>query len=170
MFELIENNSTTCKVVLSIGSNIGNPKQNIDLAIDLLLQYSVLEDIKISSYYLTEPNGYITNNWITNVSVSGNTKLTPFTMLFFIKSIEYHLGRIKKQVISDRLIDIDILLWGDKSINTKHLEVPHPRLHKRKFALIPTIEIEPNFIHPAFCTNLETILKECPDTSQVIKQ
>ncbi len=170
MFEQIQTKSTLHKVVLSIGSNINNPKQNIINALHEIERSNLLKVSKVSSFYLTEPNGYKTSNWFWNVSATVWTDLDPFLLLFFLKSIEYHFGRQKQDRLADRDIDIDILLYDSKLMDSKYLQLPHPKLHKRKFVLIPTIEIEPNLIHPYLNKTLETLLEECKDTLKVIKQ
>jgi len=170
MFEHIENIPKTHKVVLSIGSNLNNPEQNIKDALQEIENSNLLKITKVSSFYLTEPNGYKTANWFWNVSITGWTDLDPFSLLFFLKSIEYLFGRQKQEEFADRVIDIDILLYDRKLINSKYLQLPHPKLHKRKFVLIPTIEIEPHLIHPYFNKTFESLLEECNDTLKVIKQ
>lgn len=170
MFEQSENKYATHKVVLSFGSNIKNPKQNIIDALQAIEKSNLLQVSKVSSFYLTEPNGYKTANWFWNASATAWTDLDPFLLLFFLKSIEYQFGRQKHEQLADRVIDIDILLYDEQIINSKYLQLPHPKMHKRKFVLIPTIEIEPNTIHPYHNKTLETLLEECTDTLKVIKQ
>ncbi len=170
MFELIDYQSTKHYVVLSIGSNIGNLKLNIEKAIELLINSNVLQNIHQSSFYLTEPNGYVTERWFMNVSIKAETELNPFALLFFLKSVEYQLGREKSDELSDRIIDIDILFYDTISINTKYLILPHPKMHNRNFMLLPTIELLPNFEHPILQKTLVNVLNDCQDTLKVIKQ
>lgn len=170
MFELIDNSASQHKIVLSIGSNIGKSRNIIDNALNLLISSGVLTNVATSSYYLTEPNGYQSQNWFLNISLSATTELDPYSLLFFIKSMEYQFGRIKTEELTDRIIDIDILFFDGLSINSKYLVLPHPRLHQRNFVLIPTIEIEPDLVHPVFQKSLQNLLNECNDNLKVIKQ
>lgn len=170
MFELIDYRESLHKVVLSIGSNIGESRNNIDIALKLLISNDVLQDVIPSSYYITEPNGFQSKNWFVNISISATTQLDPFSLLFFLKSIEYQFGRTKEEDISDRIIDIDILFFDGLCINSKYLVLPHPKLHQRNFVLIPTIEIEPDMLHPLLKKSLQNLLKECKDKLKVIKQ
>lgn len=157
-------------VILSIGSNLGDRKANIQKAIELVATSEVLFDIKKSSYYETEPFGFESRNWFVNVTIIAKTKLEYTELLFMCKSIEYMMGRRWQMNISDRVIDIDILFYDNISIKSKFIEIPHPRLHQRKFNLIPTIEVLPNFMHPVLNKTLESLLGECSDSSVVIKQ
>lgn len=170
MSELIDYSASLHHVVLSIGSNVGNLQQNIEKAIDLLSKTEIIVEINKSSYYLTEPFGYDTENWFLNVSIQGKTLLDPFLLLFNLKSIEYQLGRKGKTELADRIIDIDILFYDLLTINSKYLTLPHPRLQTRNFMLLPTVEILPNLIHPTLNKSLQNVLTDCKDTLKVIKQ
>lgn len=170
MFEQSNHITKAHRVVLSIGSNIGDLKRNIEKTLDLLSATDVLYDIHKSSFCLTEPYGYNTDHWFMNISVDAKTELDPFSLLFFLKSIEYQFGRKKSDEITDRIIDIDILFYDTISIDSKYLTLPHPRLHNRNFMLLPTNEILPNLIHPTLNKTIETLSIDCEDTLRVIKQ
>jgi 2-amino-4-hydroxy-6-hydroxymethyldihydropteridine diphosphokinase len=80
------------------------------------------------------------------------------------------MGRLRSgEGYSSRLIDIDILLYGNIVMNTKSLVIPHPRLHERKFVLVPLCEIAPDLIHPVLKKDIKTLLKECTDSGEVKK-
>ena len=80
-----------------------------------------------------------------------------------ILAIERQMGRVRNEKWGERIIDIDILFFNDEIIELEFLTVPHPRLHERRFALLPMSEIGPGFIHPVFQKSIETLLEECAD-------
>lgn len=166
---LKNNNLHKIKVILALGSNIGDRVSYIRKAIDLLKEINALESVKISSYYVTEPYGISNQNWFINAAISGFTTLNETSLLNICKSIEYYLGRQVRSRWSEREIDIDILFYGNKISKNKLLEIPHPEIHLRKFVLQPLVEIEPNFIHPILLKSVSNLLQHCKDNLQVIK-
>ena len=132
------------KVYLGLGSNIGDRKDNIDSAIDMLKNHGSIEVKRISSYYETEPIGYEDQNWFLNVVLEINTTLKPYDLLEFCSSIEEKLKR--KRVIrwGPRTIDVDILIYEGFTSKDERLTVPHPRMTDRAFVMIPLYEIAPN--------------------------
>lgn len=133
------------EAILSLGSNMGDRKLNLDLAIESLKNIPHLDVIKISSYYETEPFGVPdSQEKYFNCCVKVSTKLEPFALLGVCLGIESALGRRRTYRFSPRTIDIDIIFYGDMKINEKHLIIPHPRFHERDFVLTPLKEICPN--------------------------
>lgn len=156
-------------VFLSIGTNLGNRQKNLENTI-LLLQKSNVSVEKISSVYETEPWGFYSNNMFFNICISAKTIINCFDLLNIIKSIEKEMGR-KKCGLSydDRIIDIDILFYGNFFVNTNTLIIPHKELHKRRFVLEPLNEIAPDFVHPLLNKTINKLLKQCNDTHKVYK-
>ena len=130
---------------LSLGSNIGNRKKNIEKAL-VQLEKNSIKKIKLSSFYETEPVGPVQRNFY-NIAGKFKIELTPFDLLKKIKEIESLLGRKKTYRWGPRVIDIDILFYGKKIIKTKNLIIPHKEICKRLFVLIPLNEIAPNLVH-----------------------
>jgi 2-amino-4-hydroxy-6-hydroxymethyldihydropteridine diphosphokinase len=131
------------RVLLGLGSNVGDKEANLRAAVRLLPQPLVA-----SSLYRTEPVGYIEQDSFLNAVVSVETKLTPKELLDVILDVERRLGRVRTFRNAPRAIDIDILLWEDLVLHDEELEIPHPRLHERAFVLEPLSEIAPDAIHP----------------------
>jgi 2-amino-4-hydroxy-6-hydroxymethyldihydropteridine diphosphokinase len=104
--------------------------------------------IKSSSIYETPPWGVLDQPPFLNQVVEAHTDLSPLELLTFIKQIELEMGRVKSERYGPRLIDIDILLYGDQIINLPDLVIPHPYMIERAFVLVPLTEIQPNLVIP----------------------
>jgi 2-amino-4-hydroxy-6-hydroxymethyldihydropteridine diphosphokinase len=134
-------------VYLGLGSNIGNKKANIELAI-MEIRKSVGDFLRRSSYYETEPWGFESKNYFVNNVICIATALSPFQLLQAAQEIERKLGRTEKSVngvYHDRTIDIDILLYDDITLNTSELTIPHPLMRERDFVMKPLHELLPSF-------------------------
>ncbi|MFW9596665.1 MAG: 2-amino-4-hydroxy-6-hydroxymethyldihydropteridine diphosphokinase [Paludibacter sp.] len=132
------------KVFLSLGSNIGNKEQNIVEAIAIIgSEVGVIR--KVSEYYYSKAVGFISENDFVNVAVLLITNLEPLKLLYEIERIEKEIGRKQKSIngYTDRIIDIDILLYDSITIDTEKLKIPHPRMLERDFVKIPLSEIAP---------------------------
>lgn len=134
-------------VYLLLGSNLGNRKEILDKAVELLSQKIGLIILQ-SKDYETAPWGVTDQPDFLNLAVSIHTKLKPLEILEITQSIENQLGRVRKEKWGARLIDIDILFYGNEIIDEPILKIPHPLLQERDFALTPLTEIAPNFVHP----------------------
>lgn len=138
------------KVYLGLGTNLGDMESNLRNAL-LEIEKRIGSIGSQSAFYLTEPWGFESSNKFLNMVVEINTDLTPFELLSATQAIEKDLGRQSKSLngmYSDRLIDIDILFYGQEVIRDEVLTIPHPLLHKRDFVLIPLKEIASEWIHP----------------------
>ena len=122
-------------VYIGIGSNLGDRKANIEKAIRLLSLIKGLELDGTSSIYETEPVGGPPQSKFLNGALRIKTSFSPFRLLTELKKIEKRLGRKRGVKNGPRTIDLDILLYGNKKVNTRALKVPHPRMHKREFVL-----------------------------------
>jgi 2-amino-4-hydroxy-6-hydroxymethyldihydropteridine diphosphokinase len=132
---------------LGLGSNLGEREENLRQALTLLSLKVNLEEV--SSVYETEPVGYKEQPLFLNLVCRITTNLPPDELLHFAKDIETSMGRASSgQVNSPRPIDIDILFYDNKIMETQDLTIPHPRLHDRAFVLIPLNEIAPDLVHP----------------------
>jgi 2-amino-4-hydroxy-6-hydroxymethyldihydropteridine diphosphokinase len=132
---------------LCLGSNLGEREANLGNALALLSRKVTLDDI--SSIYETEPVGYKEQPLFLNLVCRIYTNLPPEELLCLAKDIETKMGRVPSgQINSPRPIDIDILFYDNKIMETQHLTIPHPRLQDRAFVLIPLTEIAADFVHP----------------------
>ena len=154
-------------VYLSLGSNLGKKKENIERAISFLKEKGIVK--KISSFYKTEPVDVRDQPWFVNCVVEAETVLSPEKLLVFTQSIE---KRLKKRILrrkGPRTIDIDILFYDNKRINKKNITIPHPRLHNRNFVVIPFCEINPHFVHPVLKKTMADLCNEENETQKIIK-
>jgi 2-amino-4-hydroxy-6-hydroxymethyldihydropteridine diphosphokinase len=142
-------------IYLSLGSNIGNRKRNLEKAL-IELHKNNIKKIKISSLYETEPVGPKQRNFY-NIAGKFKTSLQPQDLLKTVKQIEEKLGRTKTYRWGPRVIDIDILFYGKQIIKSKKLIIPHKEIVNRAFVLIPMNEITPGFIHPIYHKAIKTI-------------
>jgi 2-amino-4-hydroxy-6-hydroxymethyldihydropteridine diphosphokinase len=156
----------TCYLLL--GTNLGNRKNNFFLAL-ALLEKNAGKVSKTSGIYETEPWGFNSDQWFYNIAVELNTEFAPENLLAILLQTEKIMGRerINKETYENRIIDIDILIYENQIIKNEYLEIPHPRLHLRKFALSPLIEIASDIIHPVFKKKMKQLLIECKDESNI---
>jgi 2-amino-4-hydroxy-6-hydroxymethyldihydropteridine diphosphokinase len=155
-------------VILSLGSNVGDRRQYIDSALNLLVESNFISEPKISSYYETDPYGVKEQNSFLNIALMAKTELNPFMLLQICKTIEYSLGRKIRNRWHSREIDIDIIFYSDRIINFDTIEIPHKEIKNRNFVLIPINEIAPDFIHPIDQKSISQLLNECADDGKVV--
>ena len=146
-------------VYLGLGTNIGNRKENLTRAIEAL-SLALGHYTALSSFIETAPWGFDSDNAFLNCTVAFDTELSPFQLLDTTENIERELGRTSKSnggVYHDRVIDIDILLYGNMTIDTGRLTIPHPLMHMRDFVLEPLAQIAPHTIHPTTGKSIEQL-------------
>ena len=154
---------------LLLGSNLGDKKNQLDLVIGLISQ-QIGEVIKKSSYYETEPWGFISEDDFLNIALKVLTTLPPDEVMKKIHELEKTFGRERlTQGYSSRPMDIDILFYDDLIIDQETLKIPHPRIQERRFVLIPLLEIAPELCHPITGKSIKVLLDECKDTNTVAK-
>jgi 2-amino-4-hydroxy-6-hydroxymethyldihydropteridine diphosphokinase len=157
------------KVFLGIGSNIEDRAKNLDNAMKMI-EKTIGPLISVSSIYETEPWGFESDNDFLNMALSVLTDLSPSGLLGRILMIEAQLGRIRNQSgYTSRNIDIDILLFDNAIVSEKSVVIPHPKLHERRFVLVPLAEIDPELIHPVLNKSIKELLAECKDNCKVRK-
>jgi 2-amino-4-hydroxy-6-hydroxymethyldihydropteridine diphosphokinase len=153
-------------VYLSLGSNVGDRMTNLNTAI-AALSASGVQVQRVSSIYETEPVDYLHQAWFLNCVVAGKTELPPLELLRALRGIETDMGSKKLIAKGPRLIDIDVLLYGEKTIDAPELQVPHPRMTQRRFVLAPLAEIAPELRHPSWPGTVRELLEATSDDSQV---
>lgn len=154
------------KIILSLGSNIGESRKYIKCAVKALKEKGFGIE-KISSVYETEPVNFKDQENFINIALSGYFDGEPEELLTVISNIEDSLGRVRVFKYGPRRIDIDIILAGDKVVSNSDLTVPHPEYRNRKFVLIPVCEIEPDLKDPVTGRSMISVLSECTDDSEV---
>ena len=154
-------------VYLSLGSNVGDQAANLRAAIDHL--GSLGKVLAVSSFYETEPVEVTAQPWFLNCVVKLDTEKMPKQLLSGILDIEMEMGRRRLEKKGPRLIDIDILLFGNSIIETKGLTVPHVSMHQRRFVLVPLAEIAPEVRHPVFKRTVRELRDSLPRGQTVRK-
>jgi 2-amino-4-hydroxy-6-hydroxymethyldihydropteridine diphosphokinase len=152
---------------LGLGSNLGDRKENLQLAL-LQIQMHCGLTTKISSIYETEAWGYSDQPNFYNQVIELLTPLGAQELLQKCLEIELNLGRVRGKIWGERLIDIDILLYNNSCLNLPNLQIPHPYLHQRRFVLVPLAEIAPYVIHPAIGLNAQQLLDQCTDRLKTV--
>jgi 2-amino-4-hydroxy-6-hydroxymethyldihydropteridine diphosphokinase len=155
---------------LILGTNMGDRFQNLGIARSLL-QKSAGTITGNSSVYETEPWGFETDTSFLNQVISLETHLSPELLLKKVLEIEKQSGRVRKlgKGFESRIIDIDILLYGDSVINTTNLVVPHPHMQQRMFVLVPLSEVIPDYVHPVLKRTILELKNRCTDTGWIRK-
>lgn len=142
---------------IGIGSNLGDRKENVRKAIHMLQESARV--LAVSSMYESEPLYYENQGWFINCVAKIETGLSPRGLLRRLKGIERSLGRKKGVRYGPRVIDLDILFYGDRILAEDDLAIPHPRIQERRFVLAPLAEIEPNLLHPALRRTASQLLE-----------
>jgi 2-amino-4-hydroxy-6-hydroxymethyldihydropteridine diphosphokinase len=136
-------------VFLGLGTNLGEKERNLNDAL-LILSLEVGFVIRSSKFYGSKPWGFESENEFLNAVVLVETSLSPLDLLTKTQQIEQNLGRTAKttNAYSDRIIDIDILLYDNLILNEPTLKIPHPLITERDFVLVPLVEISPDLVDP----------------------
>jgi 2-amino-4-hydroxy-6-hydroxymethyldihydropteridine diphosphokinase len=154
-------------VYLSLGSNLGDRAENLQIAISRLAEFGSV--VAVSSFYETEPVEVIAQPWFLNCAIKFETEKMPRQLISAILGLEQGMGRQRKQNKGPRTIDIDVLLFGSSIIEIPSLIVPHPRMHERRFVLEPLAEIAPDARHPVFKRTVRELRDALP-AGQTVKK
>lgn len=155
-------------IYLSLGSNVGDREANLRKAMVTLGDAGV-RVTRVSSLYETEPVDFLDQPWFLNCVVEGKTEVAAVSLIKALREIESWMGNKKLVPRGPRLIDLDILLYGQEIIDTPELQVPHPRMHLRRFVLVPLAEIAPELRHVSWADSVQGLLAATPDHSVVLK-
>ena len=156
--------------VLGLGSNLGDRESNLAAAITSLGIYNNISDINSASFFESEPLYETNQPKFLNTVISCNTEFSAFQLLDAVQHTELLLGRQKEREKNQpRIIDIDILCYGDSYIETEELVIPHPDIINRKFVLVPFCELMPDYKIEKIGKTISELLNICPDQSQVVK-
>jgi 2-amino-4-hydroxy-6-hydroxymethyldihydropteridine diphosphokinase len=152
---------------LSLGSNVGQRELHLSDAIARLKTAGRV--VSISSLYETEPVEFTDQPWFLNCAVSLEVAQSPLQLMDSALQIERAMGRLRDQKKGPRMIDIDILLFGDVIIDSPELTIPHPGLQHRRFVLEPLAEIAPDVQHPVLHKTVRELLEGLP-AGQVVRK
>ena len=151
-----------------LGANLGNCADTFARA-ETQLALRVGPVAGRSGHYQTAAWGVVGQPPYLNQVLWLSTRLTPLAVLAQTQAIETELGRVRAEKWGSRLIDIDLLFYGDLVLNSPTLTLPHPLLHERRFTLVPLAELAPHLWHPVLGQSVGTLLATCPDSGAVIK-
>jgi 2-amino-4-hydroxy-6-hydroxymethyldihydropteridine diphosphokinase len=155
--------SVRVSAYIGLGSNLGEPLQQLQTALDALNQLPDTRVVNCSSFYSSKPMGPADQPDYINAVAELETALAPQELLLALQAIEQTQGRVRTgQRWGARTLDLDLLLYGDEVINTDSLQVPHPGLAERDFVLVPLAEIAPDIVIPGQPA-LKQLIEHCPD-------
>ena len=147
---------------LCLGSNIGDKVGYVQQAVKMLTATGMVTVVRSSALYETEPWGNKDLDWFVNAVIEVKTKLSPRELLDLCKNTEIQMGRkiVESDKYQARIIDIDILFYGDLIVDEPDLKIPHEHLHERAFALVPLLELIPDYEHPKYKKSLLQLHEE----------
>ncbi|RAJ05290.1 2-amino-4-hydroxy-6-hydroxymethyldihydropteridine diphosphokinase [Chitinophaga skermanii] len=148
--------------IILIGGNLGNRVEHLQQARELI-HAKAGEITAQSALYETAPWGNVQQPDYLNQALQITTSLDPAALLAVTSSIEQEIGRVRQEKWGARVIDIDIIFFNNVVIQSPQLELPHPRMHLRRFVLVPMADIVPSYQHPLLHKSVAELLHECPD-------
>ena len=152
------------RIFLGLGSNLGDKEKNIEEAYRRI-EERIGKIVSKSAFYVTRPEGFLSENWFVNTVCEVVSDMPVDEVFAITQTIEKQLGRTGKSIngkYADRVIDIDMLMVDDCIIDTPELTVPHPRMHLRRFVLVPFAEIAPDVVHPVLKQSIRDLLEQLP--------
>ena len=157
------------RVYLSVGSNLGDKLDNCLKGIGALTESGESTLCRVSRFYRTSPVDYLDQDWFVNAALEITTGLAPETLLAQLIAIQQRMGRKEDTIrFGPRMLDLDILLYGDRVLDSPRLILPHPRMHKRAFVLQPICDIDPTIIHPVLGKTMGMLLNALDDDGQQV--
>jgi 2-amino-4-hydroxy-6-hydroxymethyldihydropteridine diphosphokinase len=146
------------QVFIALGTNLGDRPANLETALQAL--EPKVQIVARSPVYQTPPWGYQDQPDFLNQVVEGRTDLSPQELLVFLKQVESSMGRVKTVQDGPRIIDLDILFYDNRVLETPNLTIPHPRMEGRGFVLVPLADLAPDLLHPVFGLSVREMLSE----------
>lgn len=156
-------------IFIGLGSNLHQPEQNLRTAFTSLSESDGFSSPMLSSLYKTPPYGVLDQPEFINAVASFQTTLSSRAVLNSLLSLEEKMGRVRKERWGPRLIDLDLLFYGEQVIEEDGLKIPHPGIPERDFVLVPFMDIAPEWQHPTFNKSIRDLLSELGDTSSIVQ-
>ena len=153
---------------IGIGSNLGHKSARCREAIEHIDRTPGCRVKTKSSLYRTDPVGVQGQDWYVNGVIEVETRLSPDDLLKALLTIESNMGRKRKKKWEARIIDLDLLLYGDEVLEKRDLTVPHPLMHERRFVLIPMAQIAPQRVHPFMGKTMKELLEDFAEEGQAV--
>jgi len=156
-------------VYISVGSNTGDKLANCRKGIAAVAGHTKMALAATARFYKTAPMDYTDQDWFVNTAISITTTLSPKILLQALHAVQREIGRTKTTIrFGPRVLDLDILFYGDQIVASENLTIPHPRMHQRRFVLQPLCDLAPDWIHPVLKKDMQTLLLALePDTQPV---
>lgn len=142
---------------VALGSNMGEARENIRMAVDALSRVPGVEVCQLSEIYETKPWGYEEQNNFCNAAARLLVEVSPEALLGICLGIEAGMGRIRRIHNGPRIIDIDVIIYKGQTRNTKELILPHPRMNERDFVLVPLLDVSEDDIKQEICENIKKL-------------
>ena len=158
----------TEKAYIGVGSNLGDKVANCQEAVEKVNSLPGCSVGARSGLYRTEPVDVEDQDWYVNGVIRVDTDLPARDLLMELLAIEASMGRVRKQKWEARIIDLDILLYGNYRIKEEDLIIPHPLMHSRRFVLVPLNQLDPDLMHPVSGRTIWQLLRACGETGQDI--
>ena len=151
---------------IGIGSNLGDKRSNCDQAVERIGRICGCRLMQCSPWFLTRPVGVEGQDWYLNGVASLEAEISAHDLLARLLEIESAMGRVRAEKWGPRVIDLDLLLFGDQIISGQDLQVPHPFMHARRFVLVPMVHLAPQLIHPVLRRTMAELLESLEGEGQ----
>ncbi|MGD9329764.1 MAG: 2-amino-4-hydroxy-6-hydroxymethyldihydropteridine diphosphokinase [Desulfobacterales bacterium] len=156
-------------VIISVGSNLGDKIAHCRFGIARVAAHEAIELKATSPFYRTAPVDYTAQDWFVNAAFRIETTLSPRALLAVTNAAQVACGQGEKEIrFGPRTLDLDLIFYGELVMQTDDLELPHPRMHKRRFVLQPICDIDPQFVHPVLRCRVDVLLGRLQDDQQEV--
>ena len=150
---------------------MGDKLENCRRGIAAVADHPEMTLVSRAKFYKTAPMEYKEQDWFVNTAIGMTTKLLPQPLLIELQAIQSTIGRKRSAIrFGPRILDLDIIFFGDQTIKSENLTIPHPRMHQRRFVLRPLCDLAPNFVHPVLKKKMKTLFQELDPGDQPVEE